>query len=206
MVAPQYPLLPTSQNGASLTRPLSSTVPALCQGPHAPLGAPQRKLCRKQVGDPACHPLAIFEGGAHQRRCPTKSTLPLAEGFAHCFNMCPASREGLWIWFEEIACANPKGVVFLIHGLAEDSSRHLHVARHLCRAGFYVVLWDLQGCGRSGDALLIDPPKRTAWLTFCGRRGREGSLRVIRQLYLRLLPRGQGGSRSPQAPQPRPFY
>jgi hypothetical protein len=43
-------------------------------------------------------------------------------------------REGLWIWFEELACPNPKGLIILVHGLAEDSSRHLHVAKFACPA------------------------------------------------------------------------
>jgi acylglycerol lipase len=43
----------------------------------------------------------------------------------------------------------PKAAVAIVHGLAEHSSRYVHVAEHLARGGYAVDTFDLRGHGRS---------------------------------------------------------
>ena len=47
------------------------------------------------------------------------------------------------------AMGTPQGVVCLVHGLGEHSSRYVYVADALCNAGFTVITFDLQGHGQS---------------------------------------------------------
>ena len=60
-------------------------------------------------------------------------------------NGCPG---GLFYqeWSPE---SSPAGIVILVHGLAEHSSRYLPIARRLVEAGFAIYTYDQRGHGRS---------------------------------------------------------
>ncbi|HEU5102584.1 MAG TPA: alpha/beta hydrolase [Roseiflexaceae bacterium] len=67
-----------------------------------------------------------------------------------------------WTWYAEdktrlyAQCWQPdgaaKGVVCLVHGLGEHSSRYAHVAAALAEAGYVLLTFDLRGHGKSQGA------------------------------------------------------
>ena len=56
------------------------------------------------------------------------------------------------LFVQSIAPANPaeiKGIIQIVHGMAEHTDRYLDVAKYLCEKGFYVIMHDHAGHGRS---------------------------------------------------------
>jgi alpha-beta hydrolase superfamily lysophospholipase len=56
------------------------------------------------------------------------------------------------LFVQSISPANPaeiKGIIQIVHGMAEHTDRYLDVAKFLCEKGFYVIMHDHAGHGRS---------------------------------------------------------
>ncbi len=75
----------------------------------------------------------------------------------------------------------PKGVICLVHGLGEHSSRYAHLADVLVKAGYPLLTFDLRGHGRSG-----------------GKRGHIPSYQIFLDDVKLLL--GEAKKRYPHAP------
>eukprot|EP01094_Clydonella_sp_ATCC50884_P001839 TRINITY_DN11388_c2_g1_i1.p1 TRINITY_DN11388_c2_g1~~TRINITY_DN11388_c2_g1_i1.p1 ORF type:complete len:349 (+),score=72.57 TRINITY_DN11388_c2_g1_i1:49-1095(+) len=67
------------------------------------------------------------------------------------------NKAGLWIYNHCWPCANPRGIVFLVHGFSEHCGRYEHVARMFNEQGYSVYSFDHQGHGRShGDRIHVE--------------------------------------------------
>ena len=56
------------------------------------------------------------------------------------------------IFVQSLSPANPAdivGIIQIVHGMAEHTDRYLDVAKYLCGSGFYVIMHDHAGHGRS---------------------------------------------------------
>lgn len=62
------------------------------------------------------------------------------------------SHDGLTLFAQHWLAPQPRGVVALIHGLGEHSTRYAHVAEHLNAFGYTVSTFDLRGHGQSAGA------------------------------------------------------
>lgn len=92
-------------------------------------------------------PPVVIPGGV-----PDQSLLNSAMFPQHFLN-----RQGLLLFVRRWPVPNPRGIVFLIHGLAEHIGRYDALALLLNRAGYWVVGLDNQGHGQSdGDRAYTD--------------------------------------------------
>lgn len=72
----------------------------------------------------------------------------------HVHNTCtfPSHTKNTDIFVQSIAPSNPadvKGVIQIVHGMAEHTDRYLDVANYLCSRGYAVIMHDHAGHGRS---------------------------------------------------------
>ncbi|MBQ7374037.1 MAG: alpha/beta hydrolase [Clostridia bacterium] len=61
--------------------------------------------------------------------------------------------DGKIIFYRLWECENPKGMVQIVHGMAENSLRYEKIAEHLVEQGFLVFADDHRGHGKTDDCL-----------------------------------------------------
>ena len=72
--------------------------------------------------------------------------------FTHNTFSFPSHTGNTDIFVQSLAPANPAdivGIIQIVHGMAEHTDRYLDVAKYLCGKGFYVIMHDHAGHGRS---------------------------------------------------------
>jgi len=58
-----------------------------------------------------------------------------------------------WVDSDAQACGQLKGIIQVLHGIAEHSGRYHNLAKHLCQAGYVVVAHDHRGHGNTAQSL-----------------------------------------------------